>query len=214
MPHSHDPSAEYRRYLRLAPISFFTFFVEVTAGIATGSLALVTDALHTLLDGFENLLNAFIAHQAGRFRDPRPLRVKGFAASLVLIGLSTLFMGFEAVGQLRSGTTHPLSSLALVIAVFSLGMNLWQFRIHHGAPAEHRNINHWGQNLHILTDIGGSLAAILGTGLSVFFGLPGADAWAALGIVTVIWGRMLYGVWSVFIKKQDRTHWSCGHDHH
>ena len=58
--HAHDTS-ERDRYLRLAPLSLATAIVELAAGAYAGSLALATDAVHTLLDVFENLLNAFVA---------------------------------------------------------------------------------------------------------------------------------------------------------
>lgn len=210
--HDHG-TAERNRYLKLAPLSFLTFLVEVGTGILTGSLALITDAFHTLLDGLENLLNAFVANRARRTKDEQSLRTKGFVGSLILIGLSTAFMAREAVLRLTGDETVVLSHWAFVIAVFSLGMNLWQLQIHFSAPEEHRNITHWGQTLHILTDVGGSLAAIGGTAAAIFFGIPAADAWAAIGIVGLIWGRMTYGAYQVFTKPVRHAHQTRDQSH-
>ena len=72
-PHSHDTS-ERNRYLRLVPLSLATCVVELSAGIYAGSLALITDAIHTLLDVFENLLNAFVSERARFLRNPDQIK--------------------------------------------------------------------------------------------------------------------------------------------
>lgn len=212
--HTRDAS-ERRRYLRLVPLSLATATVELSAGIFTGSLALATDAVHTFLDVFENLLNAFVASRARLTHDPMRIRRIGFAVSLALIGTSTAFMAYESVHRITGEETHSLTGWAVSVAVFSLIMNLWQLRIHFGAPDEHRNLTHWGQTLHLVTDVGGSLAAILGTAVAAFIGVPLADAWAAIGIVVLIWWRMIYGARMAFGSAKDKPwHHACGHDHH
>jgi cobalt-zinc-cadmium efflux system protein len=210
--HPQD-TAERNRYLRLTPLSIATCAVELSAGIITGSLALITDAVHTLLDVLENLLNAFVADRARFSRNGERIRKAGFAGSLILIGLSTGFMAHEAILRLLGEETPILSVWTVAVAVFSLCMNLWQLRIHFGAPEEHRNLTHWGQTLHIATDVAGSLAAIAGTAAAVFLGLETADAWAAIAIVAIIWGRMAYGARQAFGRPTERTSRSCGHRH-
>ncbi len=212
--HAHDTS-ERDRYLRLAPLSLATAIVELSAGAYAGSLALATDAVHTLLDVFENLLNAFVAGRARLIRDPMRIRRAGFVVSLALIGTSTLFMVCESVRRIAGQEAHGLSSWTVSVAVFSLIMNLWQLRIHFSAPDQHRNLTHWGQTLHLVTDVVGSLAAIVGTAVSVFLGVPLADAWAAIGIVILIWWRMIYGARMAFGSTKNKPwHHACGHDHH
>lgn len=210
--HSHDTS-ERNRYLRLAPLSLVTCAVELAAGIFAGSLALITDAIHTLLDVFENLLNAFVSDRARVLPHPDRIRRAGFAASLVLIGLSTAFMGYEAVQKILDHGAPSLLGWTVLVAGFSLLMNLWQLRIHFGAPEEHRNITHWGQTLHIVTDVAGSLAAIAGTAAAAFFGLARADAWAALTIVAIIWWRMAYGARQAFGREMKTPGYRCRHRH-
>lgn len=210
--HSHDTS-ERNRYLRLAPISFFTCITELAAGIFAGSLALITDAIHTLLDVFENLLNAFVSDRARFLHNPEHIRRIGFAVTLVLIGLSSGFMGYEAVQKLLGRDREVLVAWTVVIAAFSLLMNLWQLRIHFDAPEEHRNLTHWGQTLHIMTDVAGSLAAIIGTAMAAFLGIAQADAWAAITIVIIIWGRMLYGAHQAFGPQRKAPGHHCHHKH-
>ncbi len=214
--HAHDTS-EQDRYLRLVPLSLATALVELSAGAYAGSLALATDAVHTLLDVFENLLNAFVARRARLIRDPVRIRKIGFAASLVLIGASTAFMAYEAVRRITGQEVDGLTGWTVAVAIFSLIMNLWQLRIHFSAPDEHRNLTHWGQTLHIVTDVAGSLAAIIGTAAAAFLGVPLADAWAAIGIVVLVWWRMIYAARMAFgsTKNENKPwHHVCEHDHH
>lgn len=211
-PHSHDTS-ERNRYLRLAPLSLVTCVVELVAGLFAGSLALITDAIHTLLDVFENLLNAFVSDRARFLPRPERIRKAGFAASLVLIGLSTAFMGYEAVRKILGQEAPSLFGWTVAVAAFSLLMNLWQLRIHFSAPEEHRNLTHWGQTLHIVTDVAGSIAAITGTAAAAFFDLPLADAWAAITIVAIIWWRMVYGARQAFGRKAKTAKHHCRHQH-
>lgn len=213
MPQHTSDTTERNRYLRLVPLSVTTCTVELGAGILTGSLALITDAVHTLLDVLENLVNAFVADRARFLRDSDRVRKLGFAASLVLIALSTGFMVHEAIQRLIGRDAPQLAGWTIVIAVFSLIMNLWQLHIHFGAPDEHRNLTHWGQALHIMTDVAGSLAAIGGTVTAVLFGYPVADAWAAITIVAIIWGRMAYGARQAFGRQGNDHHRHCGHRH-
>lgn len=211
--HAHSDPEERNRYLRLAPLSFLIAVVEFSAGHLSGSIALRTDALHSALDIAENLLNAYVAERSRWLARPDRLRKLGFAGSLILIALSSGYMGYEALRELFGNTPDQLPSWTVGIAAFSLFVNLWQLRIHSAAPKEHRNVNHWGQTLHLVTDIGGSLAAIVGTALGALFGIGHADAWASLGIVMLIWSRMFYGARKTFGPDRKSWHHACDHHH-
>ena len=209
--HQHGPG-ERNRYLKIGAISLFTFLGEILASFLTNSLALRTDAFHTLSDSLEGFMNASIAHRARYLSDSVPLRKIGFALSLILIGTSSIFMLFEARNRLASLELEPFSLWAIGAALFALSMNLWQFRIHREAPDHHHNHTYQGQLLHLTLDIGASLAAIAGTALSSLAEIPKADAWAALAIIGFIWFRIWQGYDTVWGKKiAPKTHWHCHH---
>jgi len=181
---------ESRRYRILAVLSLFVCISEGVGGIFFGSLALLADAGHTSIDAIENIVLARVSHLARFTEDEHRIRRLGgkISAALLLIVIA-LFL-FEAISHL--GEHHPLSVLAVWVAIAALAVNIVQYWIHNKAPDEHRNLSHWWQNTHLLTDIVGSVAAIIGTALSVA-GIPYADFAAALAIIVLVTYRFLKG---------------------
>lgn len=138
--------------------------IEVIIGIISGSLALLADAAHMLVDTVA-LLFAWIAFRLSR-RPADQARTYGYHRFPVLAaftnGISLIFITgwifIEAAGRL----THPtevLSGPMLVAAVLGLVVNLTAFLILHGA--DRQNLNVRGAQLHVLGDMLGSVAAII-----------------------------------------------------
>lgn len=178
---------ESARYIKLAKLSFLMFLIEAAGGILAGSMALLADAFHTLFDGTENILSAFVAHRA-RFSDnERRVRKIGGMASAILISIIAWYIGMEALERLNDPTKlHILGAAAM--AILAIGVNAWQFLIHEDAPDEHRNITHAWQKIHIVADISGSVAAFIGI-MIVWAGFPLADVYVSFAIVLFIWLR-------------------------
>lgn len=178
---------ESARYLKLAKLSFLMFFIEAVGGILAGSMALLADAFHTLFDGTENILSAFVAHRS-RFSDhERRIRKIGGMVSAILVSLIAWHIGAEAIGRLNAPVGLHIPG-AIAMAMAAIGVNAWQFLIHEGAPDEHRNITHAWQKLHIVTDLSGSVAAFIGI-LIAWAGFPLADVYVSFAIVLFIWMR-------------------------
>lgn len=178
---------ESARYIKLAKLSFLMFIIEAAGGILAGSMALLADAFHTLFDGTENILSAFVAHKS-RFSDrERRIRKVGGMISAVLISIIAWYIGMEALERLSNPTEiHILGAGAMAVA--AIGVNAWQFLIHEHAPDEHRNITHAWQKLHIVADISGSVAALIGI-MIAWAGFPLADVYVSFAIVLFIWLR-------------------------
>ncbi len=134
------------------------------------------------------------------------IRRFGFIGSFILIGGSSTWMGWEAWEKLTSSHPLPLPWWSFVIALFALCMNLCMWRIHESAPAHHRNVTHFAQHLHIMTDIGASVVAIGGVLLGTFTSWTTADAWGGFLIVLVIWVRLMRGAYALFVKKKSVLH--------
>lgn len=208
--HSHhhhvDGPAEYYRYLCLALLAFIGCPVEFVAGVITGSQALQTDALHTLSDGIESLLYAWVACRAATQPHSDRVRRLGFVFGSGLILGSTGVLAWGAGERLWLDQSYPLAPWTVAISAFALGLNVIMWRIHMGAPHQHRNLTHWGQRLHIAQDIGISVVTLFGVGFASFTPYAETDAYGTIIIAVAIWARVSYALYQVFVRGQDLGH--------
>ena len=169
--HDHGASAahaggQHRARLWWAGALLAAFMVvEAVAALATGSLALLSDAGHMFTDvlGIGMALAAIsAAKRAGR--DPQRtfglyrLEVLAALGNAVLLAGVTGYVVIEAARRL----TDPPDVLAgpmLAVAVVGLLVNCLVFWILHRGDQSHVNIK--GATLHVLGDLLGSVAAIV-----------------------------------------------------
>jgi cobalt-zinc-cadmium efflux system protein len=153
-----------RRVLLVLALTGIFAIVEAGGGFLTGSLALVADAGHMLTD-FVALFLAWLGFSiAARTADTR--RSYGYHRFQVLAAFVNGLMLFviagwiiyEAVG--RFANPEPvLGGPMLVVAVVGLVVNIGAFWILH--RGDRGSINMRGAALHVLSDLLGSLAAIV-----------------------------------------------------
>ena len=152
--------------------------VEVIGGFWSGSLALLADAGHMMVDALALLLAVVGAVMATRPADAR--RSYGYGRIEVLVGFVNALSQFvlvswifyEAIGRLL----HPgeiLSGVMLVVAIAGLLVNALVLRTLHGHA--HDDVNLAGASLHVLGDLLGSLAAVLAALAIRWFGWLWAD---------------------------------------
>ena len=152
--------------------------VEAIGGVLAGSLALLADAGHMLIDAAALAL-AWLAFRAAR-RPSDWQRTYGFHRFQVLAAYSnglTLFfialaIGWEAVQRLREPVT-VLGGPMLAVAAAGLLVNIAAFLLLHGAERDSLNVR--GAMLHVLGDLLGSAAAILAALVIVWTGWTPID---------------------------------------
>jgi cobalt-zinc-cadmium efflux system protein len=186
--HDHGASNHGERRLLIAfLLTVLTLLVEAIGGWLSGSLALLADAGHMLVDALALLLAWGGAYMARRPADAR--RSFGYARMEVLAGYTNALTQFalaawivyEAVLRLA----HPLpirSGLMLAVAVAGLAVNALVLRVI-GTHA-HDDVNAAGARLHVLGDLLGSLAAVSAALLIRYFGWLVADP--ALSVVVAL----------------------------
>lgn len=173
----HDQGRGTQRLLvAFAVISVF-MVVEAVGGILAGSLALVADAVHMLTDAFALGLAVSAQWWSRRPADDRLhfgyRRTQVLAAFVNGLFLSALlgWIVYEAVMRLLTPIEVEWQSM-LIIALIGLGANAVAYLVLHGAPT--RDINIRGAMLHVMSDMLGSVAAVI----------------AALVIMTTGWTRI------------------------
>lgn len=192
-PHPHGHATAASSALSRALLVTFGFaFVEALVGVASGSLALLSDAAHMLVDSGALGLAVFAQRLAARPRTPSHTfgyrRAEVLAAAVSGGALFTASIGIiiEAFDRLR--TTHEVrGDWMLATAVTGLLVNLASgYALMREA---HSSINVRAALAHVLADALGSLAAIAASVAVLRFSFPQADALASILIsILILWG--------------------------
>jgi cobalt-zinc-cadmium efflux system protein len=188
-PHAHPHAHPTRAFAWATSINFGYSLLEALAGLYSGSLALLSDALHNFGDSLGLALAWGAAALAQRHPTDRhtygwrrATLLSPLANAIVLVGFSGALMG-EAI---RRFSTLPEVPGALVVAVAALGMlvNLGTAALFHRGQGE--DLNRRGAYLHLLSDAGISFAAVL-AGLGMWYlGWSWLDPVSALLVGLVI----------------------------
>jgi len=199
--HSH---ASNKTVLRNSFLMIFAFMlVEVAGGLATNSLALLSDAGHMLSDAAALGLSLF----AFKFGERKGNLQKTFGYrrieiltatinALALVAIAVLIV-IEAARRFQN---PPEVATAGMLAISTLGLAinivvaLYMLR---GGDAR-ENVNMRGAYLHVLGDALGSVGAITAALLMMCFGWGWADAAASLLVAALIvksgWGVLKYSL--------------------
>ena len=181
-PHTHEHAGfgdgRSRKLVFALVLTILMMVAEVIGGAWSGSLALLADAGHMMVDSLALLLAVVGAWMATRPADAR--RSYGYGRMEVLVGFVNALSQFVLVGWIIYEAVmrllHPgaiLSGVMLVVAVIGLLVNLLVLRTLHGHA--HDDVNLAGASLHVLGDLLGSLAAVLAALAIRWFGWLWAD---------------------------------------
>jgi len=191
--HDHDISDTPAGRLRMAlALTLFFVVVEVVGGIMTGSLALISDAMHMLTDSTA-LAIALLAIHVGR-RPADLLRTYGYARfeilaaafnALILLAVA-FYILYEA--YVRLFEPQQIASLGmLAIAVIGLVVNLISMRLLTGHKDESLNVK--GAYLEVWADMLGSVGVIAGAVVIWLTGWQWVDSLVAVGIGFMVFPR-------------------------
>jgi len=220
LEHTHDflganHGRNERRVRAVIALTVAMMVVEIVAGLAYGSMALVADGLHMSTHAAAMLIAAgayFYARKhvanprftfgTGKFGD-----LAGFA-SAVILALIALFIGYESL--LRLTDPVPIAfGQAIGVAVVGLVVNLasaWLLKDDHshdhGHHHAHHDHSHGGHDnnlrsayLHVLADALTSILAIVALALGSLYGWTWLDP--MMGIV----GALVIAHWSLGLVR-------------
>jgi cobalt-zinc-cadmium efflux system protein len=165
------------------------FVAEVVGGLLSGSLALLSDALHNLADIF-SLFTAFFALRLA-LRARTPGKTYGYRRAEILAAfVNTLLLFGVAAYLVREATERffrpsPLRlEVALLVAVVGLLGNFGSAVLLFSSSRESLSIR--SAFVHLVADTLSSCAVVLGVGMARSLGWTWLDTLVGLGVVVFV----------------------------
>jgi cation diffusion facilitator family transporter len=165
---------------------------KFVVGIAIGSLALISEALHSSVDLAATIITWMVVRVSDRPADEEHHYGHGKFESISALGVIAMLYVLAggilvaSYGRLREGTPPPtLSAIAFVVLVIDIAVNFWRARALHRAAHDTKSQALAADALHFASDVLGSIAVIVGLALSGL-GYAWGDAAAAIGVAVMI----------------------------
>jgi cation diffusion facilitator family transporter len=181
---------------RVAAISIFASAgmaaAKFAVGIAIGSLALISEALHSSVDVVATIITWLVVRVSDRPADDEHHYGHGKFESLSALGVIALLyvlaggIMVESYSRLREGAPPPtISAIPFIVLVIDIAVNFWRARALHRAARDTKSQALAADALHFASDVLGSIAVIGGLALSGL-GYAWGDAAAAIAVAVMI----------------------------
>jgi cation diffusion facilitator family transporter len=181
---------------RVAAISIFASAAmaatKLAVGIAIGSLALISDALHSAIDMVATIITWAVVRVSDQPADAEHHYGHGKFESLSALGITALLYVLaggilvESWSRLSERAPPPtISAIPFIVLVIEIAVNFWRARALHSAARDTRSQALAADALHFASDMFGSFAVIAGlilAGLGFWWG----DAAAAIAVALII----------------------------
>src|SRR5260221_307209 len=197
------PHTSHRIKSNVAAISVFASAgmaaAKFVVGVAIGSLALISEALHSSVDVIATVITWLVVRVSDRPADKEHHYGHGKLESISALGVIALLYVLaggilvESYSRLREGTPPPaISAVPFIVLLVDIAVNFWRARALHRTAGETKSQALAADALHFASDVLGSVAVIVGlalAGLGYWWG----DAAAAIGVAVVraLLGRRL-----------------------
>jgi cobalt-zinc-cadmium efflux system protein len=188
--HDHGVRGGNRRALAFALAITATFtVVEVVAGVLTGSLALLADAVHMLSDNVSIALALVAVWLAGRPSTPE--RTFGFKRAEVLAALAngvtlvalSIWIFYEAATRFRD-PPEVLGGWMFVVGLTGLAVNVGAGALLYRSRGSSLNVE--AAFRHVLADLLGSIGVVVAALTIVLTGWAEADPLASVAICVLV----------------------------
>jgi cation diffusion facilitator family transporter len=153
---------------------------KFVVGVAIGSLALISEALHSSIDLVATIITWAVVRVSDRPADQEHHYGHGKLESISALGIIALLYVLaggilvEAYSRWSEGTPPPsISPIPFIVLVVDIIVNLWRARALHRAARETKSQALEADALHFASDVMGSFAVIVGlvlAGLGFWWG--------------------------------------------
>lgn len=166
--------------------------LKFIVGIMIGSLAMISEALHSSVDLVATIITWAVVRVSDKPADAEHHYGHGKLESLSALGVIALLyvlaggIVVEAVGRLREGAPPPvLSIVPFAVLALDIGINFWRAAALHKAAKETQSHALAADALHFASDVLGSFAVLGGYGL-LALGYAWGDAAGAIAVAVLI----------------------------
>ncbi len=193
LPVDHAATARKRRAAALSIGSNFTLIaLKLVAGVLTGSVAIVTEAVHSAIDLLASVIAYFSVRKAGEPADESHRyghdKIENLAAAiegmLILVGSGVIVL--ESVRRLIAGSDVERLGFGIAVVGFSAVANLFVSASIARTARETQSPALEGDAAHLRTDALTSLAVMAGLVLVQLTGATWLDPVAALLVAGAI----------------------------
>src|SRR5271154_5704037 len=189
-PHVHTAKS------RVAAISIFASAgmaaAKFVVGIAIGSLALISEALHSSVDVIATVITWLVVRVSDLPADAEHNYGHGKIESLSALGVIAMLYVLsggilvESWSRLSEGAAPPtLSVIPFIVLLVDIAVNFWRARALHRTARDTKSQALAADALHFASDVLGSIAVMIGLALSGL-GYAWGDAAAAIAVAVMI----------------------------
>ena len=165
---------------------------KFAVGIAIGSLALISEALHSSVDVVATVITWLVVRVSDRPADDEHHYGHGKIESLSALGVIAMLYVLaggilvESWSRLREGAAPPtLSVIPFAVLLIDIAVNFWRARALHRTARATQSQALAADALHFASDVLGSVAVIAGLVLTAL-GYPWGDTAAAIAVAVMI----------------------------
>ena len=181
---------------RVAAISVFASagmaMAKLVVGIVIGSLALISEALHSAVDVVATIITWMVVRVSDRPADEEHHYGHGKFESISALGVIALLYVLaggilvESYSRLREGVAPPtISAIPFAVLLVDIAVNFWRARALQHTARETQSQALAADALHFASDVLGSIAVIIGLALAGL-GFRWGDSAAAIAVAIMI----------------------------
>ena len=201
---------EARRYWIALFVTLLVLFAEILGGIISGSLALLSDAIHVAVDSTYIIVSIIVVYLSkNAIHNETKYRKAGAYFGLILLVIGGIFILKES--YFRFFTPRNITGGVMFFVAFAGLMGnlfvLWLLRI---VPKEEHNITHKLFNAHVLSDFLMSIAVVV-SAIIIW-----TTEWRIADPITstCVAVYMLFHLTPSLYKELKTGETSCCHSHH